>query len=160
LQSGAPNGDGGPATQAFLSAPQGLLLDAAGNLYIADTFDNEVRVASASSGIITSVAGNGTHGFSGEGGIATSASLEEPYALAFDNAGNLYIGSLSLGRVCKVAAATAILTTVAGNGNPYGSSGDGGLATSAEIYPLRPEPVHLKRAWRDPRSCREYRCYY
>ena len=56
--------------------------------------------------------------------------------MAFDHAGNLYIGSLSLGRVCKVATTTGILTTVAGNGNPYGSSGDGGLATAAEVNPL------------------------
>jgi len=108
---------------------------AAGNLYIADSFDNEVRMVSANTGIITSVAGNGKQGYSGENGPATSASLQEPYSLAFDNAGNLYIGSLTLGRVCKVAAATGIVTTVAGNGNPYGSSGDGGLATAAEVDP-------------------------
>jgi hypothetical protein len=134
--SSGQKGDGGPATEAFLNGPQGLLLDAAGNLYIADSFDNEVRVVSASSGIITRVAGKGTSGFSGEGGPATSASLDKPVSLAFDNAGNLYIGSVALGRVCKVTATTGILTTVAGNGNPYGSSGDGGLATAAEIYPL------------------------
>ncbi len=110
-------------------------MDAAGNLYIADSFDNEVRMVSVSSGIITSVAGNGKQGYSGENGPATSASLQEPYSLAFDNAGNLYIGSLTLGRVCKVAATNGIITTVAGNGNPYGSSGDGGLATAAEVYP-------------------------
>jgi sugar lactone lactonase YvrE len=130
------NGDGGPATQAFLNRPQGLLLDAAGNLYIADSIDNEVRVVSASTGIISRVAGKGTTGFSGEGGLATNASVDDPVSLAFDNAGNLYIGSLTLGRVCKVTATTGVLTTVAGNGNPGGNSGDGGLATTAEIYPL------------------------
>jgi len=129
-------GDGGPATAAYLSDPQGLAFDAAGNLYIADSGDNEVRVISASTGIITSFAGNGGYGFSGDGGLATSASLGQPNTLAFDKAGNLYIGDYALGRICKVAAATGILTTVAGNGNPYGTSGDGGSPTSAEVYPL------------------------
>ena len=129
-------GDGGPATAAFLNYPQGLAVDAAGNLDIADTGDNAVRMVSASSGVINSIAGNGNFGFSGDGGVATSASLGQPNTLAFDKAGNLYIGSLAIGRVCKLTTATGILTTVAGNGNPSGSSGDGGLATSAEVYPL------------------------
>jgi len=137
-QSGYPGhiGDGGPATSAYLSGPQGLALDAAGNLYIADSYNSEVRVVSAATGIITGFAGNGNHYFSGEGGAATSASLGQPNTLAFDNAGNLYIASYAIGRVCKVSAATGILTTVAGNGNRNGSSGDGGPATAAEIYPF------------------------
>jgi sugar lactone lactonase YvrE len=129
-------GDGGPASSAYLNGPHGVALDAAGNLYIADSYNNEVRVVSATTGIITSFAGNGSYYFSCEGGQATSASLGQPNTLAFDTAGNLYIASYTMGRVCKVTAATGILTTVAGNGNRYGTSGDGGPALSAEIYPL------------------------
>ncbi len=128
-------GDGGPAALAYLNNPRGLAFDASGNLYIADFSNNEVRVVSAATGVITSFAGNGNYNFSGEGGPASSAGLGQPNALAFDSVGNLYIASYTKGRVCKVTAATGILTTVAGNGNPYGTSGDGGPATAAEIYP-------------------------
>jgi sugar lactone lactonase YvrE len=136
---GAPqgaNGDGGPATAAFLYAPRGLALDATGNLYIADSVYNKVRMVSATSGIITTVAGNGNYLFSGEGGAATLAALEHPDSLAIGAAGDLYIGSSSLGRVCKVAKATGIITTVAGENNASGTSGDGGPATAAEINPM------------------------
>jgi sugar lactone lactonase YvrE len=129
-------GDGGPAAAAYLNFPRDLAIDTAGNLYIADSGDNEVRVVSATTGIITSFAGNGNSGFSGEGGPAISANLGQPNALAFDSTGNLYIGAYVIGRVVKVTATTGIVTIVAGNGIPYGSSGDGGPALSAEVYPL------------------------
>jgi sugar lactone lactonase YvrE len=128
-------GDGGPATAAYLNYPQGLAIDAADNLYIADSQNNEVRMVSASTGIITSVAGNGNYGFSGEGGPATSAALQQPNTLAFDSKGNLYVGSYNLSRVLKVAKTTGTLTIAAGNGN-LGGSGDGGKATNAEIFPF------------------------
>ncbi|WP_263352842.1 FG-GAP-like repeat-containing protein [Acidicapsa acidisoli] len=136
-QIGTPGqiGDGGPATAAFLNSPNGLALDSAGNLYISDAGHNAVRMVSASSGIITSVAGNGNDGFSGDGGPATSASVENPNALAIDSTGNLYIATSYVGRIRKVAAGTGIITTVAGNGDVNGSSGDGGPATRAEVYP-------------------------
>ncbi len=131
----ANTGNGGPASSAYLNTPYDLAFDAAGNLYIADSGDHEVRVISASTGIITSFAGNGSFSFGGEGGPAIDATLQEPDTLAFDKGGNLYIGDYTIGRVLKVTAATGILTTVAGNGIPYGSDGDGGPALGALIYP-------------------------
>jgi sugar lactone lactonase YvrE len=128
-------GDGGPATSAVLAYPQGLAVDSAGNLYIADSSNYVVRIISASTGIISTYAGNGQASYSGDGGPATSAGLRDVEALAVDSAGNLYISSQYTGRIRKVTASTGIITTVAGNGNPDGSSGDGGLATSAEIAP-------------------------
>jgi sugar lactone lactonase YvrE len=135
-QAGNPDGlgDGGLATSAQLSNPFSLAFDKVGNLYIADTYDNRVRMVSASTGIITTVAGNGNFGPLGDGGAATSAAVEEPDALAFDLAGNLYVATPQVGRIRKVATGTGIITTIAGNG-VEGSSGDGGPATSAEIAP-------------------------
>jgi sugar lactone lactonase YvrE len=128
-------GDGGPAIDAQLSSPNAVALDSTGNLYIADTYNARVRVVSASTGIITTVAGNGNSIFSGDGGPAISAGLSQPNALALDKAGNLYIASYYGGRIRKVVLSTGIISTVAGNGNYFGSSGDGGLATMAEISP-------------------------
>jgi hypothetical protein len=127
-------GDGGPASAAYLDWPSGLAFDSAGNLYIADSDHYVVRKISASSGIITTVAGNGAGNYSGDGGPATSAGLSVIDALAFDSAGNLYISSSYTARVRKVAASTGVITTVAGNGDE-GVTGDGGLAVNAEINP-------------------------
>jgi sugar lactone lactonase YvrE len=133
---GVQFGDGGPASAAYLYNPAGLALDSAGNLYIADSDHDVVRKISASSGIITTVAGiNGQYSYGGDGGPATSAGVGNPYALAFDSVGNLYIAAPYEGRIRKVAASTGVITTVAGNGDPSGNSGDGGLATNAEISP-------------------------
>ncbi len=128
-------GDGGPAINAELSFPAGVVLDPAGNLYIADEHDNRVRVVSASTGVISTIAGNGYYGFGGDGGAAISASLFDPNALALDGSGNLYIACIYDGRIRKVVLSSGIISTFAGTGNYYGSSGDGGPATAAEIYP-------------------------
>jgi sugar lactone lactonase YvrE len=125
-------GDGGAATAAELHQPQGVALDSAGNIYIADFVNNLVRKVAASTGIITTVAGNGTYGFSGDGGRATSAELNQPYGVAADAAGNIYIADSGNSRIREVSASTGIITTVAGNGL-YGSSVDGGLATNASL---------------------------
>jgi sugar lactone lactonase YvrE len=130
---GSNLGNGGPATAAELNRPVGVALDSTGNLYISDSGDNVVRKVSAATGIITTFAGNEINAYRGDGGPATSASLENPYGLAFDGSGNLYIVDES-GRIRKVVLGTGIITTVAGNGN-WGYSGDGGQATSAEISP-------------------------
>ncbi|MHB1953016.1 MAG: NHL domain-containing protein [Sulfobacillus sp.] len=129
------SGDGGPATSAELWAPQGVAVDSAGNLYIADRFNQRIRKVTASTGIITTVAGNGASGYSGDGGPATSAKLAQPFGVAVDSAGNLYIADSYNNRIRKVSAITGVITTVAGNGT-YGYAGDNGPATSAELsYP-------------------------
>ena len=124
------SGDGGPATGAALNGPGGIAFDSAGNLYIADLSNNRIRKVDTA-GIITTVAGNGVNGFSGDGGPATSAALANPHAVAVDSAGNLYIADTNNFRVRKVNSA-GIITTFAGTGT-VGFSGDGGPATSALI---------------------------
>ncbi len=121
-------GDGGPATSALLDSPAGVAVDAAGNIYIADTHNQRVR--KVSNGTITTIAGTGTAGFSGDGGVATSAQLSNPTALAVDANGNLYIADTDNHRIRKISGTT--ITTVAGN-SEQGFSGDGGAATDAEI---------------------------
>jgi uncharacterized protein (TIGR03437 family) len=122
------SGDNGPATSARLYSPSGVAVDSAGNLYIADADNNRIR--KVSDGVITTVAGNGTEGFSGDNGPATSAQLYNPYGVAVDSAGNLYIADYGNNRVRKVS--NGVITTVAGNGT-QGFSGDDGPATSAQL---------------------------
>jgi prepilin-type N-terminal cleavage/methylation domain-containing protein len=131
--TGGYSGDGGPATSANLFYPYGVAVDSSGNLYIADYYNNRIRMVTASTGIITTVAGNGTEGYSGDGGPATSAELNNPTKSAVDSSGNLYIADYGNQRVRMVTASTGIITTVAGNGTA-GYSGDGGAATSAELW--------------------------
>ena len=122
--------DGGPATGARLNFPLGLSIDSAGNLFIVDQVSQRIRKVSPD-GIITTVAGNGQRGFSGDGGPATSASLNGPRRLAIDAVGNLYISDQNNHRVRKVSP-DGIITTVAGDGQ-RAFSGDGGPATSASL---------------------------
>src|SRR5947208_3349960 len=126
-------GDGGAATGASLNQPRGVALDASGNLYIADQSNLRIRKVAAASRIMTTVASTGGGGFAGDGGAATSASLNEPSGVALDASGNLYIADQFNHRIRKVAAASGIITTMAGNGN-LGFAGDGGAATSASLY--------------------------
>ncbi len=126
-------GDGGPAISAQLNWPKDVALDAAGNLYIADTANNRVRKVSPS-GAISTVAGNGSFSSAGDGGPATAAAFNTPSSVAVDGAGNLYISD-SIWRPCKVTP-TGTITTVAGNGT-RGNSGDRGPASAAQLaYPL------------------------
>jgi sugar lactone lactonase YvrE len=124
-------GDGGPAASARLFFPFDIALDGAGNLYIADYYNHRIRKVDTN-GIITTVAGNGSYGFSGDGGSATSASLYNPSGIAVDNTGTLYIADFYNNRIRKVDT-NGLITTVAGNGS-YGFSGDGVPATSASLY--------------------------
>ena len=129
------SGDGGLATAASLNHPAGVALDTNGNLFIADAYNCRVRRVDASSGIITTVAGNGEFSFSGDGGPAIAASLWLPIGVRVDTDGNLFIADLYNYRVRRVDASTGIITTFAGSGQS-GVSGDGGLATSANISPV------------------------
>jgi trimeric autotransporter adhesin len=122
------SGDGGSAENALMSAPSGVAFAPGGVVYIADT--NNQRIRQVSNGIISTVAGNGTPGFTGDGGAATSAELAYPSGLALDAAGNLYISDTTNQRVRKLSGGT--IATVAGNGTS-GYSGDGGAATSATL---------------------------
>jgi hypothetical protein len=125
-------GDGGAATSAELHSPNGVAVDALGNLYIADQVNNVIRMVTATTGVITTVAGNGTAGYAGDGGAAISAALNQPNYVALDGAGNLYIADGLNNRIREVNAVTSIITTVAGNGTA-GYAGDGSAATSAEL---------------------------
>jgi uncharacterized protein (TIGR03437 family) len=124
-------GDGGPAIQAQLNAPTGLALDAAGNLYIADSGNHAVRKVSKS-GVIGTTAGIGSPGYSGDGGAATSAALDQPEGVAVDASGLLYIADTFNNRV-RVVAPGGIIQTVAGTGISS-FSGDGGPAANAALF--------------------------
>jgi uncharacterized protein (TIGR03437 family) len=127
------SGDGGPATSAELNGPRGVTEDIYGNLYIAEFYGQRVRKVTPT-GTITTLAGNGTQGYSGDGGPATSAELNGPYRVTVDLAGNVYIPDSGNSRVRKVSP-DGTITTFAGNGSS-GYSGDGGPATSAVLnYP-------------------------
>ena len=130
------SGDGAAATAALLNRPTGVALDGAGNLYIADWGNNRIRKVD-SSGNISTVAGTGTWGFSGDGGPATEAQLREPLDVALDGAGNLYIADTINQRIRKVDS-SGVITTVAGSGTYgyviHGFSGEGVAATEAQLY--------------------------
>lgn len=125
-------GDGGPATSAYMSFPWGVAVDGAGNLFIADTFNSRIRRVDALTGIITTYAGNGDYGSSGDGGAATSATLSYPFGVAVDGSGNVLIADTDNHRIRRVDARSGIISTVAGTGE-VGSGGDGGVATDAQM---------------------------
>jgi YVTN family beta-propeller protein len=126
------SGDNGPATSAQLHVPGGIALDLSGNLYIADSGNNVVRMVSMS-GTITTVAGNGSWGNTGDGQAATAATLAAPEGVAVDSSGNIYIADTSNSRVRVVS--NGVIQPFAGTGT-YGDSGDGNQAVKAELeYP-------------------------
>ncbi len=124
-------GDGGPATSASMSDPNGLVFDAAGNLYESEFYNHVIRKITPS-GTITTIAGIGTSGYSGDGGPATAARLNNPINLAIDGTGNLYIADFNNNVVRKIST-TGFISTFAGTGLP-GYSGDGGPATVAKLF--------------------------
>jgi sugar lactone lactonase YvrE len=125
------SGDGGPATAAEFNQASRICFDGAGNRYIADVANNRIRKINTS-GIITTIAGNGIAGYAGEGGPATAAELNEPDGVAVDASGNVYIADQMNHRIRKVNAGTGLITSVVGTGTP-GYSGDGGPASAAQI---------------------------
>jgi sugar lactone lactonase YvrE len=124
------SGDGGPATSAMFSDPTALAVDSSGNLYIADTDNHRIRKLSGTT--ITTVAGNGEQGFTGDGGAATSAAIDSPNGVAVDASGAIYIGDTHNQRVRFVSAASGTISTLAGTGNKT-FSGDNGPGTSASL---------------------------
>lgn len=125
-------GDGGQAIAAKLNKPSAVALDASNNIYIADEGNHRIKKVNASTGIITTVVGIGSAGYTGDGGLATAAQLNAPTALALDGSGNIYISDNGNNVVRKVTVATGVITTFAGTGIA-GFSGDGGLATLAML---------------------------
>jgi hypothetical protein len=124
------SGDGGPATNASLTLPHGVAVDAFGNLFIADTDNNRIREV-GTNGIITTVVGKSGSGYTGDGGAATNANLNQPSSVAVDSFGNLFIADTENNRIRKVGT-NGIITTAAGKqGDGY--SGDGGAATNATL---------------------------
>jgi sugar lactone lactonase YvrE len=128
----AYTGDGGPASAAEVNQPAGVLVDSNGDLYVVDTGNNVVRFVSAASGNITTLVGNGTAGYSGDGGPAASAELSAPSSVALDSAGNLFIADTGNNIVRRVDATSGNISTVAGDTN-FGFGGDGGAPTSATL---------------------------
>jgi hypothetical protein len=124
-------GDNGPAIHATLHDPRGIWIDSSGNMFITD-LDNEVIRKVTSAGIISTVAGNGTAGTSGNGGPATSAQLDGPYGVTEDIAGNLYIANYDGDTVQKVTKSTGKISVIAGNGT-NAETGNNGPASNAEL---------------------------
>ena len=125
------SGDNGAATDAQLYNPKGVAVDSSGNIYIADSSNHRIRKVD-SSGNISTIAGTGTAGYSGDGGFATDAQLYNPKGVAVDSSDNIYIADSSNNRIRKVDS-SGIISTIAGTGIA-GYSGDNGAATDAQLY--------------------------
>ena len=130
---GGSGGDGGPATSAIIPDPIGGVFDKYGNYYCASGIGGCVIRKVSNAGIITTVAGNGTPGFCGDGLAATAACLNAPTGVQLDSVGNLYIADHANFRIRKVNITTSVITTIAGTGT-YGYNGDNILATAAQIW--------------------------
>ncbi len=125
------SGDGGPAVRAQLANPQGVAVDGAGNVYIADRSNSRIRRIDTG-GMITTVAGTGARGYGGDGGPAVGADLNWPFGIVLDRSGNLYIADSNNHRIRRVDT-TGVINTIAGNGE-LGYSGDGALAVHARLF--------------------------
>jgi gliding motility-associated-like protein len=129
------SGDSGPATNAGIPYPVSVCIDLDGNLYLAEVRSgntSRIRKINASNGVITTIAGDANIGFSGDGGLAVNAELDDPAGVCVDRSGNVYISEYDHSRIRKIAVATGVITTMAGNGS-NGFSGDFGLSTNASL---------------------------
>lgn len=126
-------GDGGPATAAQLHEPYEVRFDATGNLYWVERLSHTVRRLDARTGLVTTLAGNGTRGFSGDGGPGPAAQLNDPHSIGFDARGDLYIADVRNHRIRKVAMQTGVITTYAGNGERLPTP-DAGNVSDAPLF--------------------------
>jgi hypothetical protein len=142
--TGGSPGDNGPATAASIPDPCGGIFDQNGNYYFNEEIGGQRVRKVDKTGIITTVAGNGSSGFSGDNGPATAAKLSSPFAVKYDPIGNLYISDNNNMRIRKVDIAMGIITTIAGSSSSGGFGGDNGPATAALLY--GPEDICFDRA--------------
>jgi hypothetical protein len=126
------SGDGGPATSAELSGASAIAVDSSGNLFIADSGNAAIREVAASTGDISTIAGDGSFGFAGDGGPATSAEFSWVYGVTVDSAGNVYVDDSGNCEIRKIDASDGTINDYAGNAT-CGDDGDGGAATNAEL---------------------------
>jgi streptogramin lyase len=126
------SGDNGPAVAAQINNPYGLRIGPDGAMYICEIGNHRIRRVDLNTGIATTFAGTGEKGYSGDGGPALQAKMNEPYEVVFDRAGNLLFTDMQVHAIRRIDRKTGIITTVAGTGQP-GFSGDGGPATSAQL---------------------------
>ncbi len=140
--AGGYGGDNGPATTANMERPSGICMDPAGNIFIADYGNHRIRRVDAVTNIITTFAGDGTAGSSGDDGLAIAAKLNYPNSVCSDSAGNIFISDFGNNRIRKVNAVSGIITNIAGTGTA-GYTGDGGLPTLAKLR--GPNAVHINR---------------
>lgn len=138
--AGGGTSDGKAATSAKLFSPGGVDVDREGNLYIVEWDGHRLRKVDASSGLIATIAGDGTASSSGDGNLAVAARLHQPSDVFVRENGDIYIAERGSGRIRKIDAETGIITTVAGNGG-WGFSGDGGLAIEASLQ--NPHKIYL-----------------
>lgn len=142
-------GDGGPAKSATLDQPFDVTIDAEGRILFSDTFNHRIRRYDPKTGIVETIAGSGRKGFSGDGGPALKADLDEPYGIKLDDTGNPYIVDRLNFRVRRVNLATGVIETVAGTGEPK-YSGDGGPANQAGL--VEPNGIALGPGPGGPKS--------
>ena len=131
--AGGGVGDGSRPTLAALGSPDGVAIDSRGDIYIADGATHRIRKIDIKRNVISTIAGTGNPGFSGDGGPASNAALNSPFGLAIDDDDNLYIADSANNRIRKIDLATGIITTAAGSGSP-GFEGDDGSALDAAFH--------------------------